>query len=56
LTIWAQPDSARLEELGSQVARGLFSIPIGKRLRLSQIREAQQFAEKGGVGKIVLTP
>jgi len=56
VTIWAQPDSARLEELGSQVARGLFSIPIGKRLRLSQIREAQQFAEKGGVGKIVLTP
>jgi NADPH:quinone reductase-like Zn-dependent oxidoreductase len=54
--IWAQPDSVRLEELGREVARGLFSIPIGKRLRLSQIREAQQLAEKGGIGKIVLTP
>jgi NADPH:quinone reductase-like Zn-dependent oxidoreductase len=54
--IWAQPDSGRLEELGSEVARGLFSIPISKRLKLSQIREAQQLAENGGIGKIVLTP
>ena len=54
--VWAKPDSARLEELGSEVARGLFSIPIGKRLKLAQIREAHQLAEKGGIGKIVLTP
>jgi NADPH:quinone reductase-like Zn-dependent oxidoreductase len=54
--VWAQIDSVRLEELGKEVARGLFSIPIGKRLKLSQIREAQQLAEKGGIGKIVLTP
>ena len=56
VAVWAQPDSVRLEKLGQEVARGLFSIPIGKRFRLSQIREAQQIAEKGGVGKIVLTP
>jgi NADPH:quinone reductase-like Zn-dependent oxidoreductase len=56
VSIWAQPDSLRLEELGREVARGLFSIPISKRLKLSQIREAQQLAEKGGIGKIVLTP
>ena len=56
VSIWAQPDSVRLEELGREVARGLFSIPISKRLKLSQIREAQQLAEKGGIGKIVLTP
>ena len=54
--IWAQPDSARLEELGKEVARGLFSIPIDKRLKLSEIREAQQLAENGGIGKVVLTP
>ena len=54
--IWAQPDSVRLEELGREVARGLFSIPISKRFKLSQIREAQQLAEKGGIGKILLTP
>ena len=49
--IWAEPDSVRLEELGREVARGLFSIPIGKRLRLSQIRESQQLAENGASGK-----
>jgi len=54
--VWAQPDSARLEELGREVAQGLFSIPISKRFKLSQIREAQHLAEKGGIGKIVLTP
>jgi len=54
--IWAQPDSLRLEELGREVARGLFSISVSKRLKLSQIREAQSLAEKGGIGKIVLTP
>jgi len=54
--IWARPDSVRLEKLGREVARGLFSIPISKRLKLAQIREAQQLAENGGIGKIVLTP
>jgi NADPH:quinone reductase-like Zn-dependent oxidoreductase len=54
--IWAQPNSVRLEELGREVARGLFSIPIGKRFKFSQIREAQELAEKGGIGKVVLTP
>jgi NADPH:quinone reductase-like Zn-dependent oxidoreductase len=54
VSIWAQPDSLRLEELGREVARGLFSIPISNRFKLSQIREAQQLAEKGGIGKIVL--
>jgi NADPH:quinone reductase-like Zn-dependent oxidoreductase len=54
--VWARPDSTRLEVLGNQVAQGLFSIPIARKLKLSQIREAQQLAEKGGIGKIVLTP
>jgi len=55
VAIWTQPDSMRLEQLGREVAQGLFSIPISRKLRLSQIREAQQLAEKGGIGKIVLT-
>jgi NADPH:quinone reductase-like Zn-dependent oxidoreductase len=54
--ILVKPDSARLEELGREVARGAFSIPIGGKFTLSQIREAQQLAEAGGIGKIVLTP
>jgi NADPH:quinone reductase-like Zn-dependent oxidoreductase len=56
VSVFAQPDSARLEELGGEIARELFSIPISKRLKLAQIREAQQLAEHGGIGKIVLTP
>lgn len=56
VAVWAQPDSKRLEQLGREVAQGLFSIPISRKLELSQIREAQQLAEKGGIGKIVLTP
>ena len=54
--VWAQPNSARLEQLGREVAQGLFSIPISKNLKLTQICEAQKLAEKGGIGKIVLTP
>jgi len=54
--IWTQPDSARLEQLGREVAGGLFSIPISRKFKLSQIREAQELAERGGIGKIVLTP
>lgn len=54
--VWAQPNAARLAELGREVARGAFSIPIYKKFKLSQIREAQQFAEKGNIGKVVLIP
>ena len=53
--VWSEPDSARLEELGREVAKGAFSIPISRKFKLSQIREAQYLAEKGGIGKIVLT-
>jgi NADPH:quinone reductase-like Zn-dependent oxidoreductase len=56
VAVWAQPDSMRLEQLGREVAQGLFSIPISRKLEFSQIRDAQQLAEKGGIGKIVLTP
>jgi NADPH:quinone reductase-like Zn-dependent oxidoreductase len=54
--IWAQPDPARLETLAKDEAQGTFTIPIAKRLKLSQIREAQRLAEDGGIGKIILTP
>ncbi len=56
VAVFAQPNSSRLAELGKDVAMGLFSIPIERKLKLSQIREAQRLAEKGGIGKIVLTP
>ena len=52
----AHPDGKRLGELGEAVARGEFKIPIAKRFPLAEAREAQSLAEKGGVGKVLLTP
>lgn len=52
----AQPDAKRLEQLAQAVADGEFSIPIAKRMKLSQAREAQAMAEKGDIGKILLLP
>lgn len=54
--VWSQPDSKRLHELAEAVAKGEFSIPIAKKMKLSQIREAQTMGEAGGVGKILLIP
>ncbi|HTU50620.1 MAG TPA: NADP-dependent oxidoreductase [Acidobacteriaceae bacterium] len=54
--VWSHPDSKRLHELAEAVAKGEFSIPIAKRMKLSQVREAQTIAEAGGVSKILLIP
>jgi NADPH:quinone reductase-like Zn-dependent oxidoreductase len=53
----AHPDSARLNELAKDVARGEFSIPIARTMKLKDIQEAHRLAEAGGAGgKIVLIP
>jgi NADPH:quinone reductase-like Zn-dependent oxidoreductase len=54
--IWAHPDSKRLHQLAEAVAKGEFAIPIAKKMKLSQAREAQTTAEAGGVAKILLIP
>ncbi|MEO6964854.1 MAG: hypothetical protein ABI076_03030 [Acidobacteriaceae bacterium] len=36
--------------------RGEFSIPIAKKMKLSEVREAQAMAEAGGISKILLIP
>jgi len=54
--VFAQPDARRLHQLAEDVRDGKFSIPIGKRMRLSEIREAHIEAEKGSKGKIILVP
>lgn len=54
--VWAQPDAARLHKLAEAAAAKEFSIPVSKRMKLSEIREAQRQAESGGAGKIVLIP
>lgn len=54
--VTAQPDAARLHQLAEAVANGEFSIPIARRMKLSEVRAAQRLAEAGGIGKIVLVP
>jgi NADPH:quinone reductase-like Zn-dependent oxidoreductase len=54
--VWSEPDAKRLQQLAAEIARGAFTIPIAKRLKLSEIRQAQELAEKGASGKVVLTP
>ena len=51
---WAHPDPERLAELVRAVAEGALVIPIAKVFQLAQIREAQQFAEQGAGGKVVV--
>jgi NADPH:quinone reductase-like Zn-dependent oxidoreductase len=54
--VWSQPDAKRLAELAEDVLEGVLVIPIGMRFKLSEIREAQTAAEKGGMGKVLITP
>src|SRR5580692_9117547 len=50
----AHPDPERLARLVRAVADGALVIPIAKRFSLAQIREAQQFAEQGAGGKVIV--
>jgi NADPH:quinone reductase-like Zn-dependent oxidoreductase len=53
----AQPDASRLYQLADDVARGEFSIPIARTMRLDEIQEAHTLAENHGTqGKIILVP
>jgi NADPH:quinone reductase-like Zn-dependent oxidoreductase len=55
--IYAQPDSSRLRELAEDLLRGEFFIPIARTFRLSEIREAQQFAQDANPGgKVIVLP
>jgi NADPH:quinone reductase-like Zn-dependent oxidoreductase len=53
----AQPDASRLYQLADEAARGEFSIPIDRTLKLSEIAEAHRLAEAHATkGKIILVP
>jgi NADPH:quinone reductase-like Zn-dependent oxidoreductase len=51
---WAHPDPERLARLVRAVVEGALVIPIARRFSLAQIREAQQFAEHGAGGKVIV--
>ncbi len=54
--VWAQPDAVRLAQLAHDYRDGKLKIPIARSYRLSEIREAQAFAEKGADGKVAIIP
>jgi NADPH:quinone reductase-like Zn-dependent oxidoreductase len=54
--VYCQPDAKRLAELAEDVREGDLEIPIGKRFKLKEMRAAHAIAEKGAVGKVLITP
>ncbi|HEY1950738.1 MAG TPA: NADP-dependent oxidoreductase [Bryobacteraceae bacterium] len=53
----AHPEAALLRQMADAVRDGLLSIPIVKKMKLSEAGEAQRLAEEGSLGgKIVLIP
>lgn len=52
----AHADSKRLGELGAEVAHGKLVIPIAQRFPLAEAASAQELAQGGGVGKVLLLP
>ena len=53
----SQPDPARLRQLAEAVRDRTLNIPVVRKFKLSEAREAQTLAERGGIdGKIALIP
>ena len=53
--LMAHPDATRLSALAQAVADGRLTIPIVKRFRLEEARQAQELAEHHAGGKVILT-
>jgi NADPH:quinone reductase-like Zn-dependent oxidoreductase len=51
----SHPDSKRLASLADAFKAGEVQLPIAKRFPLNEAAKAHQFAEGGGVGKVLLT-
>ncbi len=54
--VWSKSDPRRLEQLAGEAAKGELAIPVSARMKLAEIRQAHELAEKGGAGKVLLTP
>jgi NADPH:quinone reductase-like Zn-dependent oxidoreductase len=54
--ILAHPDAERLHQLGEAVAKGELVLPVTRRFSLADAAEAQEVAENGGAGKVLLVP
>lgn len=52
--VFARPDAPTVRAFADDIRDGKFTLPISRRLRLSDAASAHALAEKGGAGKIVL--
>jgi NADPH:quinone reductase-like Zn-dependent oxidoreductase len=54
--VFTKPDASKVREFADDVRDGKFTMPIGRRMPLSEAAEAHRLGEKGGIGKILLLP
>jgi NADPH:quinone reductase-like Zn-dependent oxidoreductase len=54
--VFGQADPSKVREFADDVRDGKFTMPIGRRMALSEAAEAHRLGEKGGIGKILLLP
>jgi NADPH:quinone reductase-like Zn-dependent oxidoreductase len=52
--VFGRPDASKLREFADDIRDGSFSLPISRRMPLSEAAAAHTLLEKGGGGKIVL--
>src|ERR1700722_13145387 len=52
--VFARPDPSKVREFADDLRDGKFVLPIGRRMPLRDVAEAQALGEKGGIGKILL--
>jgi NADPH:quinone reductase-like Zn-dependent oxidoreductase len=55
MAVYSTADRKTLEFMAEAVRDGKLVIPTGSKLPLSQAAEAQAAAEKGGIGKVLLS-
>jgi NADPH:quinone reductase-like Zn-dependent oxidoreductase len=54
--VWASPDPSKVREFADDIRDGKFVLPIGAKLPLKDAGKAQDLAQKGGIGKVLLIP
>jgi NADPH:quinone reductase-like Zn-dependent oxidoreductase len=52
--VFGRADPSKVREFADDIRDGKFSLPIGRRMPLSEAAEAHRLGEKGGIGKIIL--
>lgn len=52
--VFGRADPSKVREFADDIRDGKFSLPIARRMPLSEAAEAHRLGEKGGIGKVIL--